>query len=731
MKSNKIKRNCLCATLALILSSCGGGDPALNHNPYLAGEGEDPTQDSFTLEDTISYKDPYKDMSIRDINADVVECIRQDREEKNRQRQEDKAAFQTNAIRALSSAASIGTALYTKNYSSISPESIQDLSGSVMVMLGFDEGNSMFSFNTKVLNALQNIQKKLDQISEQIADMEINLVDHINNLSKNLQTATNEILNAVADSEVRTRFSNSLTFFQAAKSNWDHFVTSTYVPLQNMCNDFLATYTNYFGEFLDRCYLEKGVFVPVYYSVNGTVTLPRGQIDFDINGQKVAKTKHIFVPLAESAFNKMNTLSGAAYNLIDLDMLQDYLDAGMDKDDAKDVIMQLRLNAAKSYFKDFAAIQSYFNAYLNFGEALTGLTLEGVDASNMSPIDVYHSLLSSVYNFGFETEEEIIALVAKMARVYYSASYINDMARLFSGSNIYEDRFILIEDQIVKGLTTKGIVKPNVGAKFFSYDVDSYVEFEQHELKLEAEFYADEHDEYSDDEWTHDRDNPKYEQTEKGAKVYLDGGEIALSDVGMASISYPDFEMMKIKYIHNILPNLSEPVSFGNYLKIHGLINDPTKNVVFSMDNLYNEDQPQNVKEDPFFNLYLTGEQYNEDCDVEPGVRYSVLDRKELNDTTKVVVSGRVASFDTDIGISGQFVLGVGYIYYDMKGDDYKLDAFSAHPEYHNRNDDMSDFINIHAIDDDDEPVDYNDGALGFVLTDVTDCYLLVKKPVN
>ena len=731
MKKNN-QRKCILASLILLLTSCGKVSLSdVSPRGVKGNDPVDPTTQSFVLEDTIAYTDPYREMTIRQINEDVVESVRRDREEKNRQRQEDREAFQDSAILALSSAASIGSALYTKNYSSITTDSIQNLSGSVMQMLGYDQGSSVLSFSTKVLNALQHIQEQLQQISTQISEMEINLVDRINNLQQNLQLASNKILDSIADSEVRIRFSNSLTFFQTAKANWDHFVTSQYVPLQNMCNDFLATYTDYFGDFLDRCYLASGLFVTVYYTEGGTVTLPRRSTDYDFYGARIARHKTIQVPLAENTFAKMNALGGVAYNLIDLDILQDLLDQGMEKEDAKDVIKQLRLNAARSYFKDAEAIQGFFNAYINFGEALTGMTLEGVDASNMNPIAVYHALLSSVYNFGFETEEEIVALIAKMARVYYSASYINDMARMFSTTNVYEDRFNLIESQIVKELTTQNRANPNVGSKFFSYDVDSYVEFQSHELKLLSEFYAGKTEEYDDDEWCQDFDKPEYESSENGTHVYLDGHQIFLSDVEEASVSYPDFEMMKIKYVHNILPSLSEPISFGTYLMRNGLINDPGKSVVFSLDNLFDEDEGQDVAADPTYSLYLTGEHQNEDCDEDPGVRFSKVDRGDLNDISKVVVGGKVATFDTDIGVSGNYVLGVGYKYYDLDGDDYRLDAFSAHPEVFYEDDAMGDFINVHAIDDDDDPIDYKDGALGFVLTDITDCYILSKTTVG
>ena len=728
----KMKKKYLFLSFALLLTSCVSINNASKYAVVREGEEPDPTTQSFTIEDTIHFESPYSNLSIRDINADIVKCIQNDIEEKEKEREEDTAAFRTNAIRALSSAASIGTALYTENYSSISPDTIGDLGGSVMLMLGFEEGGSFLNPNARILNALQTIQTKLEEMSEQISEMEINLVDHINNLSQNLQSATNKILDAVTDAEVRERFSNSLTMFQAAKGNWDHFVTSQYVPLQNKCNDFLACYTNYFGQFLDDTYANGGSNITLYFSEDGGITLPRGNIDYDIMGHKIAKTETVTLPLAEKTFAKINSLGGTAYNLVDLDIFQDWLEQGVDKEVAKNALSQLRLLASKSYFKDFESIQAFFNAFLNFGEALTGMTLDGVDASNMNPIQVYHSLLASVYNFGFETEDEITALVAKLARVYYSASYINDMARMFVTTNIYEDRFKLIDTYVINELTLEGRTNPNVGQKFYSYDIDSYVQFEEHELELQSEFYSDNSRDYKEDElWCQDEDDPDYKQTKGGTHVYLDGEQIQLSIVEEKSVSYADFEMMKIKYIHNILPSLEKPISFGTYLMQHGVINDPTKNIVFALDTLYGDDEHQNVANDSNFNLYLTGEQHHASYEGEPGVQFSKLGRDALNDTAKVVVSGKVASFDTDIGISGQFVLGVGYIYYDMDDKTYVLDAYSSHPEKIYPGNDMSKFINILSIDKHGQPFANADGALGFVLSDLTDCYILTKTSVK
>ena len=731
-----MKNKYLLLPIVLILTSCTSiykAEPLATKNSDPVNEEQvDPTTVSFTLEDTIKYESPYDNMSVRDINADLVNCIQKDIEEKEEQREEDAAAFRTNAVRALSSAAQIGVALYTKNYSSISADTIGNLGGSVMSMLGFKGGGNFLDSSTRILNALQEIQTKLVEMSEQMTEMEINLVDHINNLSQNLQLATNQILDAVTDAEVRERFSNSLTLFQAAKSNWDHFVTSQFVPLQNKCNDFLACYTDYFGKFLDETYEKGGYELTLYYDEYGNVTLPRGNINYDISGLKIVDLKTVNLPLAEKTFAKVNSLGGAAYNLVDVDILIDWLAQGVDKKTARDALSELRLLAAKSYFKDFDAIQGFFNAYINFGEALTGMTLDGVDASNMNPIDVYHSLLSSVYNFGFETEDEMTALVAKMARVYYSASYINDMARMFSSTNIYEDRFKLIDSYVIKELTIEGRTNPNVGQKFYSYDIDSYVQFEEHELELQAEFYSGNPRDYKEDEiWCQNEDDPQYQQTSGGTHVYLDGDKIELSTIAQKSVAYADFEMMKIKYLHNIQPSQEKPISFGNYLVAHGIINDPNKDIVFSLDNLFSDKEHQDVQSDPYFNLYLTGEQHHATYQGDLGVQFSQLQREFLNDTTRVCVSGRVAKFDTGLGECGSYVLGVGYIFHNLDGKTYLLDAYSAHPEKYYENNDMSKFINILSIDKNGQPFPNGDGALGFVLSDLTDCYVLTKTTVK
>gem|GEM_PF-5303020 len=727
---------------ALALTSCSlpisnkGADFA-----YRDGEGESSQISSqtggqydgspFTLEDTLTYNTPFDGMTIEEINADVISSIRSTREEALRQREEDEAAFRQNAIRALSSAAIIGSALFTKNYSSISTDSLQNLGGSVMLMLGFSEGEGFLSSNVRIINALENIQKKLDQISEQVANMEINLVDRINSLSHNLQSATNEILNAVSDAEVRTRFSNSLTFFQAAKSNWDHFVSAQYVPLQNKCNDFMASYVHYFGEFIDKCYASNGIFLTLHYGEDGNITLPRPGIDYDYAGHKVKKDKTVFVPLPEKSFAKLNSLGGSAYNFIDLDILTDLLDKGVDSDLAKDIITHLRLEAARSYFKDFDSIQAYFNAFINFGEALTGLTLDGLDASNMNTIDVYHSLLSAVYNFGFETEDEITGLVAKMARVYYSAASINDMARMFSGTNLYEDRFNLIEKNIVKGLTLEGRRQPNKGAKFFSYDIDSYVEFENHELELVAEFYTQNGREYDDDKdrWCQDENDPKYKETEGSTHVYFDGKEIQLSAIAQKSVAYADFEMMKIKYAHNILPNLETKMSFGDYLMAHGVINDPNKNVIFSLYNINHEDTASDVSGDPLFNLYLTGQKTGNGYEEKLDQFSQINDRNTVQSATKVTVSGRVATFNTEVGTTGNYPLGVGYVYVDGNDRSFRLEGYSAHPEKYYEGNDMSGFITVQGIHNE-EPIEYENGASAFRVSDLTDCYVLCKTNI-
>ena len=149
---------------ALALTSCSlpisnkGADFA-----YRDGEGESSQISSqtggqydgspFTLEDTLTYNTPFDGMTIEEINADVISSIRSTREEALRQREEDEAAFRQNAIRALSSAAIIGSALFTKNYSSISTDSLQNLGGSVMLMLGFYETilTAVYTLNLPIL----------------------------------------------------------------------------------------------------------------------------------------------------------------------------------------------------------------------------------------------------------------------------------------------------------------------------------------------------------------------------------------------------------------------------------------------------------------------------------------------------------------------------------------------------------------------------------------------------
>ena len=38
----------------------------------------------------------------------------------------------------------------------------------------------------------------------------------------------------------------------------DSFVSRAYVPMENKINNFTNHYTEYFGNFLDRCYIDHG-----------------------------------------------------------------------------------------------------------------------------------------------------------------------------------------------------------------------------------------------------------------------------------------------------------------------------------------------------------------------------------------------------------------------------------------------------------------------------------------
>ena len=176
--------------------------------------------------------------------------------------------------------------------------------------------------------------------------------------------------------------------------------------------------------------------------------------------------------------------------------------------------------------------------------------------------------------------------------------------------------------------------------------------------------------------------------------------------------------------------NLDTKISFGQYLLAHGVINDPSKNVVFSLDTIHQADDPQSVSGDPHFNLYLTGQKTGNGYAESLDQCTQIGDRETMQSATKVV-SGRVATFDSEVGVCGDFPLGVGYVYVD--GDDraFRLEGYSAHPEKYYEGNNMAGMVTVSGVHESGEPVDYDNGAYAFQLNDFTDCYILTKTTIE
>lgn len=729
VKNTKI----LLVSLALLLSSCAGKTSLqiANKAAILDESSLAPEDDSFTLSDTVSYVSPYGNYSVREINQALIDAIVNEREEKRRQKEEADAEFQQNLSRSFSAALKIGASLYTRDYSSITSDA-GDLAGSVMKMLGYEGGESFLNWNYKIYDAIQELSKKIDALSQQITDMEANLTSRINSLSTNLETSANRIIAAIVDAETKTRFTQSLSLFQSAKANWDSFVNGAYVPLQNRINGFVATYTEYFGAFLDACYRENGATVTLYYNEAGAITLPRNDTDYDLMGKKIVKKAEVAVPLPEKTFERYNQNKGKAYYLMDVHIFEDLIRQGMDASLAEDVILQLRLLASKEVFGKAEEVRDYFDTYLNFTNYLTGQSMEGVDSTNAKPIEVYLSLLSSVYNFGFEVEDEVVAIICRLGRTFYSASMIADMASLFARNDTYAKSLAAAEETVGEELTTQGRTHPNIGNKFYCLDAATYAEFVGKELMLKALFKANTTEKYGEVE-AQDSENPDYKCVDGTAKVYLDGEEISLSAIEENSLSLSDFMIMKIKYANNIAPLYENPLSFGAYLLANGLINDPGRNVVFSASEILVDTlTPAN---DPTYDLYMIGNRHSDNYGGEIPALYSEIPAGEdldatLNATTKVCVTGQAASFDTPLYQSSDYILGAGYTYQSGDDNSFSLSIYASHPEYVFENNAIGDFVSVGGYIDN-EIHNENGYSYSFNLYDMSDVYLLLKTKID
>ena len=725
-----MKKPLFALLMAGMLASCSFGsiaDAYANKRAFANEETSESQEEEegnpFTLSDTVSYESPYGDYSVKEIHQAIIAGIKADEEAKAKQKEEDDAAFNQDLMRALSAGAGIGISLYTKDYSTIT-DSLKDLGGSVMKMMGYEEGGSFLNWNYRIFDAIQQLSKKLDAISTQISDMEENITNHINALSSSLQTNSNRILNAITDSETKTRYSQTLSLFQSAKSNWDSFISRAYVPMENKINNFITHYTQYFGDFLDRCYVGNGAQLTLYYNSKGGISLPRNGTDYDLSGERIVREVVVDVPLAQNAFDHYNENGGRSYQFIDIEMLMDYLESGMDATLAEDCIMQLRMLASQSYFSAASEVRDYFDTYLTFANYLSGQSMGGVDSTNMKPIDVYESLLSSVYNFGFETEDEMTAVVSKLGRTFYSASIICDTANIFARTDTYDSSLKKANAAVIKELTLEGRVHPNRGRKFYCLDLDTYAEFQDHELLLETYFQANNRSDRGDGITAENPENPDYQVVENSTKVLLDGNEINLASLQENSLTLADFLLMKIKYSTNIAPLYPEAPSFGSYLVAKGVINDPTKEVVFSLGEiLAGELTPSN---DPNYSLYALGHRQSDNYAGGRFALYSQLtDGNSLNSVTKIAVTGQAADFDTPIQNYRNYILGTGFSYTYQDGWT-SLDMYGSHRDYVPKDGDVSSFVFVGGHKDN---VIHNENgfSLSFHAFDLADVYLLMK----
>lgn len=265
----------------------------------------------------------------------------------------------------------------------------------------------------------------LSSLRDQIADVQNSIVamdKKLDKLGSNITSNFADTINAI-----------HLNTFHTASANWNNFVTSYVVPVQEMIDAYTAAYNEYILTFITNGHTAKGA-VTVYIDKENDVTLPHPlTADYSIDGVKMQKAESYMLKVAlTEVIDKIMKNGGRLYNGYWADVTNTAGDvitsAGTDANVSKtDFLLGVEMSAT-TYALNKVGAENIIKAYTSFCTALAG---QGTSIA-MKPLDSYLTMMSIYYNFHKEAKNDINTTLAWIGGILIEYSGLATLAYEFS-----------------------------------------------------------------------------------------------------------------------------------------------------------------------------------------------------------------------------------------------------------------------------------------------------------
>ena len=267
----------------------------------------------------------------------------------------------------------------------------------------------------EILERLKDIQDKLSNIESQITIVR----EELESLKQQLVSLEEEAL---------------LNNYLNAYNLWNDFINNYYLTLANQVYAYNIFYYQYYYDYAIKTFNKissTDIKLKLFYDVNGKLIIPNANESFGIFGEQIdfSKTKEISIYELTSTIAGIQSNKGHAYPNIENEIMMDLKNvSNLDDNTILDILKVLRFRAMTYYFTEEDRLISFINAFTNFSKVLTGTQTGATISTNTKPLDAFVIMLSTVYNFGFETEADINLMLIKLSSLYLSASKILEIA---------------------------------------------------------------------------------------------------------------------------------------------------------------------------------------------------------------------------------------------------------------------------------------------------------------
>ena len=370
-------------------------------------------------------------------------------------KEEDNVLFGT--LNKIVQIVSIGVGVYNGDFF--------NTKNTIMSLFGLDP-------SYEILERLKDIQDKLSNIESQITIVR----EELEGLKQQLVSLEEEAL---------------LNNYLSAYNSWNDFINNYYLTLANQVYAYNIFYYQYYYDYAIKTFNKidsTDIKIKLFYDANGNLIIPNANESFGIFGEQIdfSKTKEISIYELTSTIAGIQSNTGHAYPNIENEIMMDLKNvSNLDDNTILDILKVLRFRAMTYYFTEEDRLISFINAFTNFSKVLTGTQTGATISTNTKPLDAFVIMLSTVYNFGFETEADINLMLIKLSSLYLSASKILEIANYVNPGEVAFSGYKKLFETVKNELSSTRFFHPNKGIvegslytnEVYLYGIKSYVKF--------------------------------------------------------------------------------------------------------------------------------------------------------------------------------------------------------------------------------------------------------------